>query len=463
MTKATEIIQELANTNSRNDKLAILQAYSNEEEFKMMMQFIYNPYVRTGISKSKLSRAIDMNLQGSEITTKDVINYFKEHTTGSDADLAYASAYINQFEDGTVERWLAEALVTQDLKIGVTSTSLNAVYGRDFIPKTGCMLGTLFDDVGSNRVQWPCIVTEKLDGIRRVMIKENGVVRCYSRSGHEDTGMVEIINEARFLPDNYVYDGELIAAGNFKDNIATRQATSSIANSGGLKKNLIFNIFDMVPLDEFYFGVSAANAAQRKIRLAATLDDQNSVHMLDPDNWQARVVNQRCSEDIAIDMPHIKAVPILGVVSNFSEVEPIVEKIWARQGEGVMLNIATGKYEIKRSKQLLKVKFIKEMVLPVVDFIEGQGKYADMLGAIVVDYNGSKVGVGSGFTESQRYEIWNNQSFYKGKLAEIDTFGESQNQAGFISLNCPIFKGWAQSHKDAAPGFGSTPVILSAT
>ncbi len=463
MTKATEIIQELANTSSRNDKLAILQAYSNEEEFKMMMQFIYNPYVRTGISKSKLSRAIDMNLQGSEITTKDVINYFKEHTTGSDADLAYASAYINQFEDGTAERWLAEALVTQDLKIGVTSTSLNAVYGRDFIPKTGCMLGTLFDDVGSNHVQWPCIVTEKLDGIRRVMIKENGVVRCYSRSGHEDTGMVEIINEAKFLPDNYVYDGELIAAGNFKDNIATRQATSSIANSGGLKKNLIFNIFDMVPLDEFYLGISAANAAQRKIRLAATLDDQNSVHMLDPDNWQARVVSQRCSEDIAIDMPHIKAVPILGVVSNFSEVEPIVEKIWARQGEGVMLNIATGKYEIKRSKQLLKVKFIKEMVLPVVGFIEGQGKYEDMLGAIVVDYNGSKVGVGSGFTESQRYEIWNNQEFYKGKLAEIDTFGESQNQAGFISLNCPIFKGWAQSHKDAAPGSASTPTILSAT
>ena len=466
MTKATEIIQELANTGSRNDKLAILQAYADESEFKEIMQFIYNPYVRTGISKAKLSRAINMNLQSSEISTMEAIKYFKEHTTGSDADLAFVSAYINQFEDGTPDRWIAEAIITQDLKIGVTSTSLNAVYGREFIPKTGCMLGTLFDDVGSNRVQWPCIVTEKLDGIRRVMIKENGIVRCYSRSGHEDTGMVEIINEAKFLPDNYVYDGELIAAGNFKDNIATRQATSSIANSGGMKKNLIFNVFDMIPIAQFYWGVSTENAAQRKIRLAATLDDQDSVFMMDPDNWQARIVNQRCSEDINIDMPHIKAVPILGVVKNFEEVAPIVERIWARQGEGVMLNVATGKYEIKRSKQLLKVKFVKEMTLPVVGFIEGQGKYEDMLGAIIVEYRGSKVGVGSGFTEAQRFEIWNNQEYYKGKLAEIDTFGESQNQAGMISLNCPIFKGWAQLNKDAAPGAAnsaSVPVLRSAT
>ena len=107
MTKATEIIQELANTGSRNDKLAILQAYENESEFKAIMQFIYNPYVRTGISKAKLSRAIGMNIQSGEISTIEAIKYFKEHTTGSDADLAFASAYINQFEEGTPDRWIA--------------------------------------------------------------------------------------------------------------------------------------------------------------------------------------------------------------------------------------------------------------------------------------------------------------------------------------------------------------------
>ena len=450
MASAAEIIQELANTSSRNDKLALMRAYSDSDEFKAIMQFIYNPYAKTGISKAKLRKALSMRVPAPKrhITAIDAIEYFKDHTTGTDSDLAFAAAYIKQYEDGSLDRFVAEALVTQNLKIGVTATSLNAVYGKDFIPKTGCMLGTRFNDV--RNVQWPCIVTEKLDGIRRVLIKENGVVRCFSRSGHEDTGMLEIVKEARFLPDNYVYDGELLATGSFRDNIAVRQATSSIANSGGAKRNLTFFMFDMIPLEQFYLGISIDNAAQRKIRLAATMDDQESTHLLDPENWAARIVNQRCSEDIDIDMPHIKAIPILGLVNTFEEVQPIVEKIWARNGEGVMLNVATGRYEIKRSKQLLKVKFVDEYTLPVVDFIEGNGKYADMLGAIVVEYRGHHVGVGSGFTDYDRQEIWENQDAYRGRLAEIDTFGESQNQQGEISLNCPIFKRWAGTNKDAA-------------
>lgn len=438
--KISEIILKLANLGSRNDKVVVLQQAAGNEEFKKVMQFIYNPYCKTGISEAKLDKALSMSVNARPISYVEAIDYFKTHQTGTDADLYFAAQFIKNFEPDTADEWVARAIVTQNLKIGVTSTTLNAVYGMDFIPKVGCMLGTLYGDV-ANKVTWPCIVTEKLDGIRRVAIKENGKVRLFSRSGHEDAGAIEIINEIEtFLPDNFVYDGELIAMGNYSDNIAVRQATSSIANSGGIKKNLIFNVFDMVPLAQFYYGVSTSTSLERKLLLAATLDDQNSVAMLDPENWQARVVSQRCSEDVNIDLPHVKAVPVLGYVTKFDEVQPIVEKIWARRGEGVMLNIASGKYEIKRSKQLLKVKYVEEKVLPVVGFAEGAGKYEGMLGAIVVDYKGSKVGVGSGFTDAQRYEIWENQEYYRGKYAEIDTFGESQNQAGFISLNCPIFK-----------------------
>lgn len=438
--ETADIVLAIANTGSRNDKLAILKRNADNAEFKEVMQFIYNPYCKTGISSAKLNKALSMGVSAGHCTYHSAIEYFKTHQTGTDADLYFAAQFVKQYEEDTAERWVAEAIVTQNLKIGVTSTSLNAAYGMDFIPKVGCMLGTLYGDV-ANRVTWPCIVTEKLDGIRRVAIKENGKVRLFSRSGHEDTGAIEIIKEIEeFLPDNFVYDGELLAAGSYSDNIAIRQATSSIANSGGIKKNLILNVFDMVPLTQFYIGMSNESALERKLHLAATLDDQNSVAMLDPDNWQARVVSQRCSENVAIDLPHVKAVPVLGYVHRFDEVQPIVEKIWARHGEGVMLNIASGTYEIKRSKKLLKVKYVEEKVLPVVDFIEGTGKYEGALGAIVVDYKGSKVGVGSGFTDAQRYEVWDNQEYYRGMYAEIDTFGESQNQAGFISLNCPIFK-----------------------
>ena len=62
------------------------------------------------------------------------------------------------------------------------------------------------------------------------------------------------------------------------------------------------------------------------------------------------------------------------------------------------------------------------------------------MGALLTDYNGNKLGVGSGFTDAQRQEIWDNPDKYIGRSIEIDTFGESTNALGEKSLNCPIFK-----------------------
>lgn len=432
MIKVAEVIKLIGNTSSTNDKLYLLKKNENVPGLKEILKFIYNPYCKTGISDKKLEKTKCFDVPVTECTYQDAIEYFKKNQTGADADIFFAAKFIYNQEPEARE--LAKAIVTQDLKIGVTATSLNKAYGKDFIPKIGCMLGTLYGDVGPQKTKWPCIVTEKLDGIRRIIIKENGVVRCYSRSGHEDVGLVEIIEEAKYLPDNMVYDGELLAKGVFKDSIALRQATNSIANSKGNKTGLTFNVFDMIPLDEFMSGVSKWSALDRKIRLAATFRDE-SVGLLTDDVWKAI-----CCYGVELNFEHIKPVPILGLVKGMYEVEPIVASIWARGGEGVMLNTSTGKYEIKRSKDLLKVKHTEEHTLKVVDMIEGTGKFEDMLGALVVEYKGNKLGVGSGFTDSQRLHIWRNQSEFIGAQVEIETFGESKNALGEVSLNCPIFK-----------------------
>lgn len=442
MKEVAQIVKLIGQTSSYNDKLAILKKYSNTPGLKGILRFIYNPYCKTGISDAKLSKMPRPDGNGGPRPEwQDAIKYFSKHQTGSDADVAFAWEFINAAHAnyGMDAMCLACAMVTQNLKIGITATSLNNVYGKDFIPKTGCMLGTLFDDVPAHKIQWPCIVTEKLDGIRRILVKENGVCRFYSRSGHEDTGLVEIAKEAKCLPDNFVYDGELLAAGTFKDCIAQRQATNSIANSKGLKTGLTFNVFDMVPVADFYAGMCKMPAINRKIRLGATLMDE-SIQLLEED-WvmliQAYGVHQ--------NLQFIKPVEILGLVKSLDAVTPIVEKIWARGGEGVMLNTVNGSYEIKRSKCLLKVKHTEEHILPVVDMVEGSGKYEDAMGAIVVLYTNkygqqSYLGVGSGFTDDQRRDIWNNPEKYIGRKVEIETFGESTNAAGMTSLNCPIFK-----------------------
>lgn len=441
MINAAKVIELISNTAGYNDKQFILKKSENVEGLKEILRFIYNPYHKTGISSAKYLRVLEIaDALSTEkfVDYKAMLAYFKTHQTGTETDLVMAAHFINstrtQYPDYPYAIEVARAIITQDFQIGVTSTTLNTVYGKTFIPKIDCMLGKKFGDVGPTKTKWPCIVTEKLDGIRRVLVKENGVCRFYSRSGHEDTGLIEILEEARYLPDNRVYDGELLAAGDFSDSIALRQATNSISNSGGNKTGLIFNVFDMLDSQDYWDGKSSENAATRKIMLGATLMDE-SIQLLD-DNWPMLIA----SYGIHQELKFIKPVPILGVVKSIDEVDQIVEPIWARGGEGVMLNSVSGFYEKKRSKELLKVKKTQEFVLKVIDVMEGTGKFEDMLGALIVDYNGVRLGVGSGFTEAQRRLIWDNSELYIGKRIEIDSFGESTNMLGTKSLNCPIFK-----------------------
>lgn len=443
MNEVAQVIKAIGATSGYNDKLALLKRHASTPGLKEILKFIYNPYCKTGISDAKLTKAgglMNADLI-REIEWHEALQYFGTHQTGSDSDLVFARAFITYTNKiyGADAMRLACAIVTQNLKIGITATSLNNVYGKDFIPKTGCMLGTPFDDVPAHKITWPCIVTEKLDGVRRVLVKENGVCRLYSRSGHEDTGLVEILAEAKHLPDNFVYDGELLAIGNFKDCIAQRQATNSIANSKGSKTGLSFNVFDMVPVEDFYNGACNIPAIQRKMRLGATLMDESIQYLTE--DW----IKLIGAFGIYEDLQFIKPVPILGIVSNLQSVEPIVGEIWKRGGEGVMLNTADGPYEIKRSKKLLKIKHVEEFILPVVDIIEGTGKYEDAMGAIVCLYTASNgtqsyVGVGSGFTDDQRRDIWAHPEKYIGRMAEVESFGESTNAQGYKSINCPIFK-----------------------
>lgn len=438
MIQIAKVIKQIKDTSSTSDKQTILARNVGLEGLKDVLKFIYDPYLRTGISQAKLTQAMQITPSVAHYTYMDMINYFKTHKTGSGDDLRMAAAFLYSTsltcEEEPFALELAKAIVTQDLQIGVSVTTLNKVYGKDFIPKTGCMLGTSYEDVPEERVAWPCIITEKLDGIRRILIKENGVCRLYSRSGHEDVGLLEIEAEARHLPDNTVYDGELLAEGDFPNCIALRQATNSIANRKGVRTGVVFNIFDMVPVDEFRSGKSNDNATNRKTLLAATLMDTGLKHL--NHNWFELIQ----AFGVHVELKHIKPVPILGLAYNFDEVGPIVNEIWRRGGEGVMLNTSKGAYEIKRSKELLKVKHTEERVLKVIDVLEGTGKFEGMMGALLVDYNGVPVGVGSGFTDSERQEIWDYSAHFIGKKVEIETFGESTNAYGVKSLNCPIFK-----------------------
>lgn len=432
MKEIARAVYEIQAAQGRNDKLALLRQYENLPGFKETLRFVYDPYIKTGIADKKLIKGMH-DMKNEQLTVYDVIEYFEVNQTGTDNDVYFAWLFINAQETEQAKD-LAFAMITKNLKIGITDTTLNKVYGADFIPRIGCMLGVPYSE-NKHKVKGPFIATEKFDGIRRVLVKEKGRCRLYSRSGIEDEGLVEIIEEAKYLPDNTVYDGELLAIGTYENSIALRQATNSIANRKGIRKGVSFNIFDIIPLDEFKKGKSKYNALNRKLLLGAMFGDDGIQHL--HDDWAKMMV----AFDLGYKFKTIKAIPILGVVSTDEEIAELVMPIWKRGGEGIMLNTMDGLYEIKRSNNLLKVKYSESLDLKVVDIQEGTGKYEGMLGAVIVEYKGYRVGVGSGFSDEERQRFWDNPEEIIGKTIEVDTFGESRDQFGNASLNCPIFRG----------------------
>lgn len=426
-------VAHIGKVNGRNDKVALVKEYGKLVGFKEIMQFIFNPYIKTGIGAAKLKKAVSYSLP--TIVWQDFISHFTTHQTGSDADVGLAQAFIKQ-QTSQEACDLATAMATKTLKIGVTETTLNQVFGDAFIPKIGIMRGEKYFDV-KDKVKGPFIVTEKLDGARRLLVKEAGHVKMYTRSGHEDEGLVEIEQEAQYLPDNTVFDGELLAVGEFEDSVALRQATNALANSKGVRRGLTYNVFDMIALEDFKRGVSSHKANARKALVAAMFRDP-SLQVLLPDNWQ----ENHNIFGLPYDFTHIKPVPILGLANTEREILDFAEPIWARRFEGVMLNTLDGLYEINPNprRQLLKVKATEEFTLKVVGVFEGEGNFAGMLGGVYLDYKGYQVGCGSGFNKQQRQRFWNNPELIVGKMVEGDSFGESKNKQGGVSLNCPIFK-----------------------
>lgn len=80
--------------------------------------------------------------------------------------------------------------------------------------------------------------------------------------------------------------------------------------------------------------------------------------------------------------------------------------------------------------------------LEVLDVYEGiQGsKYEGMLGGVYCEYRGNQLGVGSGWSDSERKLYWEHPELIVGKTIEIQYQSETQNKQGGYSLSFPVKK-----------------------
>ena len=107
-----------------------------------------------------------------------------------------------------------------------------------------------------------------------------------------------------------------------------------------------------------------------------------------------------------------------------------------------MINLDTS-YKTKRHAGLLKVKEFYTDDLLVTGVYEGEkgSKYEGLLGGVYVDYKGNVVKVGSGFSDKEREEFFNDKDLIIGKVIEVQYFEETENQKDDgLSLRFPTYK-----------------------
>lgn len=416
------IFNQIKDTSGRNDKEQILSNHKTNEEFKKVLQFLYNPYILTGIKAKKLMKFNHFTSDKVRqfATVFEAIDYLSVNSTGKDEDIMAIANFINTYDTdihSPVHDFLQD-MFTKDFKCGITSSTINKIFGKNWIPTFDVMLAKKYEDE-EHKIKGEFGITLKLDGIRAVAIKSNGIVKFFTRQGQPIEDLVELEQDYQLLPDNMIYDGELLLddhTGMASDDLF--RATQKVVRKDGKKFNVNHILFDMLPLNEFKAGKSKKTYADRMLDLHA---EEHGGLIIPKGSF-------------------IKKTPILYWGRDKSKIIELLDKVTSEGKEGLMVSNGNGFYVTKRSDNLLKVKKMHTVDLKVLDLQEGTGKNVGKLGALIVEYKDYKVGVGSGFTDEERELFWNTPELLLGKIVEIQYFEESKNQDGGISLRFPVFK-----------------------
>ena len=412
------ICEELQSTNSKIEKESILAKYKDNQNFKAVLNFVFNPFVLSGLSDKKINKKVDCVVTKQFNSILEVMLYLKENNTGTDEVIANVQYFLNNHDEPLKEFYIE--ILTKTLKLGCNATTINKVYGDNFIPKFDVMLGTPIDKCKIPNGVW-FSVSHKLNGSRCLYYKGD----FYTRQGRKYTGLDHIKKDFDvithhpeiYLSKDIVFDGELIRKNvNGLSDSENFQIGVGIANSkADIKEELKLVIFDMITVEDFERGKSQSTYKERK----------SSIKML------KEIVDQ-------LDLKNIDVVETVYEGTDQSQIWKWLDYAEQNDWEGVMLNLDTS-YVCKRTKNLIKVKMFKECDIKCTGIENGTGRNKNTLGAIICDYKGNECRVGSGFSDEQRNYYYNNPIEIVGKIVTVKYKEETKNKNGGLSIQFPIY------------------------
>lgn len=413
------VFNHIKSTPSRNEKISIIRKYKDDKEFCDNLKFLLDSNIVTGISTSKLNKKIQLMPSFSDEYNEDKLwNSLKDwlisHPTGSDREIHACQKFLKLIPEE--HRDFFEQMITKKLKLGCDYKTANEAIPNLIWTYETQQAYPISDKNKPKKNEWFSL-SEKLNGINGGFI--NG--ECLSRQGKEICGMNHIIDELLQLgidTNKYYINGELIRLN--YDSIPDDEnfrLTTSIVNSDAEKKPEIgFVFYEIIPMNDFLSGECKTTY---KNRLKIYKNVQNKIKEL--------------------GLNHVKFVDQYYDGTDQSKIQEWLDYADTHNKEGIMLNKDTP-WQAKRNNGILKVKSFKSCDIVCTGVEEGDGKYKGTLGRINCNYKGSTLGVGSGFTDSQRELYWNCPEEIVGKIVTVKYKTETKNSKDdAVSVQFPVF------------------------
>jgi DNA ligase-1 len=431
------VISTLEDHNSRLDKEAIIltQAEAGNSEFFQGLRLCYDAMITFGLKQIPEKTDEDGPGLDWDSFTLIITGFVNRSLTGNLA----RDTVANMMKAATKSQWNGwyRRILIKDMRAGFSENTINKVVEKKWpnyaIPVFSCQLA--HDSANhESKVSGQKLIEVKLDGVRVItIVYPNGRVDQFSRNGKELVNFphvkAQFATVAKKFTEPMVFDGEIMSSS-FQDLMKQIHRKSSAQ-----AQDAVLYLFDMLTLAEFESGESATTQEKRSEALRTWFADKLFLQMVN-----VQLVEQETVDlDTDAGQARYKEINALAIKGGY---------------EGIMLKDPSAGYKCKRSVAWLKLKPFIEVSLTVVAVEEGTGKNIGRLGALVCegedDGRRILVNVGSGFSDDQRIDYWNNRKKVVRKVSEVRADAITQNQDGSYSLRFPrflTFRGFANGEK----------------
>jgi DNA ligase-1 len=412
----------------KNDKVFLLEEFLEDEEFKRVVEYAYDPLVTFGLLKLPNVSPGGGNFKD---TTWNVLDLLRERElTGNDAkDVVY-----NELMDLNKEsQEVFKRILKKDLRAGFSSKSINKAM-EGLIPEFPYMRCSTEKEVNLENLNWSegVLSQEKADGMFVNINIYTYDVTFTTRHGQMfPKGDLGLESECRrILKDGFQYHGEMIVFDG--DLQLSRKEGNGVLNSllqGGTLEDgerLAVRLWDLIPLEVVRTKVKYV--VPYFVRWNQLLKDVFEVAKADEEHLRTFGLDDSNRA--------LKLIPTRHVY-NQEEAKKHFKEVTEKGLEGTILKDPYGEWKDGTSKWQVKMKKERECELRIIELLPGKGKYEDTLGsASCVSEEGELQVNVSGFTDDERNEIWNNPDdwLYGIVTVRYNEVIESKGKKGYYSL-----------------------------